>query len=198
MHVIGLTGGIASGKSLVAAFLKQLGAEIINADAVGHQVIMPGKPAYGDLIETFGRTILNEDGTVDRKKLGAVVFDDPEKLRLLNKITHLRIFIEIEEKLNSIRGALPHTVVVVEAALLFEIGLDSLVDEIWVVEADPEVQVRRLMKRNNLTEEEAWDRVNAQMPSVSRIARADRVVYNNSGVEELFRKVLEIWERDFG
>lgn len=198
MHVIGLTGGIASGKSLVAAFLKQLGAEIIDADAVGHQVIMPGKPAYGDLIETFGRTILNEDGTVDRKKLGAVVFDDPEKLRLLNKITHLRIFIEIEEKLNSIRGALPHTVVVVEAALLFEIGLDSLVDEIWVVEADPEVQVRRLMKRNNLTEEEAWDRVNAQMPSVSRIARADRVVYNNSGVEELFRKVLEIWERDFG
>lgn len=198
MHVIGLTGGIASGKSLVAAFLKQLGAEIIDADAVGHQVIMPGKPAYGDLIETFGRAILNEDGTVDRKKLGAVVFDDPEKLRLLNKITHLRIFIEIEEKLNSIRGALPHTVVVVEAALLFEIGLDSLVDEIWVVEADPEVQVRRLMKRNNLTEEEAWDRVNAQMPSVSRIARADRVVYNNSGVEELFRKVLEIWERDFG
>jgi len=198
MHVIGLTGGIASGKSLVAAFLKQLGAEIINADAVGHQVIMPGKPAYGDLIETFGRAILNEDGTVDRKKLGAVVFDDPEKLRLLNKITHPRIFIEIEEKLNSIRGALPHTVVVVEAALLFEIGLGSLVDEIWVVEADPEVQVRRLMKRNNLTEEEAWDRVNAQMPSVSRIARADRVVYNNSGVEELFRKVLEIWERDFG
>lgn len=194
MYVIGLTGGIASGKSLVAGFLRQLGAEIINADVIGHQVIRPGLPGYLEILEAFGDSILEEDGAIDRKKLGAVVFACPEKLKLLNRITHPRIFSEIAKLLKTRREQAFKRVVVVEAALLFEIGLDALVDEIWIIQADPEVRVKRIMERDGLTEEEAWERVQSQVSSWRRIADADRVVYNNSDVEKLFRDILEIWE----
>lgn len=193
MYVIGLTGGIASGKSIAAGFLEQLGAKVLDADAIGHQVILPGQPAYYEILDSFGRGILGEEGAIHRQKLGAIVFSSPDKLLLLNKITHPRIFSEIREQLEALRQKQPETVVVVEAALLFEIGLDKLVDEVWTVEADREVQVKRLRERNGFSEKQAIERIQSQATDSERIAKAHRVVYNNAGVEELLRQIMEIW-----
>ena len=194
MRVLGLTGGIASGKSLVAEILKQLGAEVIDADEIGHQIMEPGLLAYNEIIDAFGRQILDTEGKVNRKKLGEIVFSCPEQLQSLNRITHPRIFQRISDLLSLLRTQQPLAVVVVEAALLFEIKLNTLVDEVWTVEADLEIQVQRLKERNKLTEEQALGRILSQMPASARIASADKVIYNNGRVDPLFREILEIWE----
>lgn len=193
MQIIGLTGGIASGKSLVAGMLEQLGAEVIDADEVGHQIIEPGLPAYFEVVGTFGAEILDSHGKVNRKKLGEEVFSCPEKLQKLNNITHPRIISKIHDLIELIRKQRPNAVVVIEAALLFEIGLHFLVDEVWTVESDIELQVQRIKKRNKLTEEQALARIKSQLPSDHRVARADRVIYNNAGVDKVFGEVMEIW-----
>lgn len=193
MRVIGLTGGIASGKSLVTNFLQQLGAEVIDADEVGHKVIEPGLPAFYEIVDYFGSEILDGDGKINRAKLGEIVFSCPKKLQRLNKITHPRIFSEIRDLINNRRQNL-ESVVIIEAALLFEIGLDVLVDEVWTVEADEEIQVQRLKERNNLTEHEALSRINSQRTASQRIARADKVIYNNTSIEQAYKQVLEIWD----
>jgi dephospho-CoA kinase len=193
MKIIGLTGGIASGKSLVAGMLTGLGAEVIDADEVGHQVIEPGLPAYYEIVNTFSAAILNSNGKVNRKRLGEVVFSCPDKLQKLNHITHPRIFSKIHDLIELTKKQRPQAIVVIEAALLFEIGLHLLVDEVWTVESDIGIQVQRIKQRDKLTEEQALARIKSQLPSDHRIARADRVIYNNAGVDELFGDVMEIW-----
>lgn len=193
MKIIGLTGGIASGKSLVAGILRRFGAEIIDADKVGHQVIEPGLPAYNELRKVFGTVILDKSGKVNRKKLGEIVFSCPRELDKLNSITHPRIFSRIRDLIENIGKQRPHAIVVIEAALLFEIGLDSLADEVWTVETDRKTQIERIKKRDNLTGEQALARINAQLSAAQRIARADRVIYNNAGVDKVFGEVREIW-----
>ncbi|MEE8346802.1 MAG: dephospho-CoA kinase, partial [Dehalococcoidia bacterium] len=138
MYVIGLTGGIGSGKSTVAQMLEGEGAALLSADAVGHEVYLPDQPAWREVVEVFGRQIVAPDRAIDRKKLGAIVFSDPEQLRRLNAITHPRMKELMREKLEEERkrGA---RVTVLEAALLFDAGWDDLTDEVWVTMAPPEV-----------------------------------------------------------
>lgn len=194
MLVIGLTGGIASGKSLVSRILEQGGCRIIDADIVGHQVMEPGLPAYEDIVEYFGLGILDNQGRINRKVLGQIVFSDSEKLKVLNSISHPRILERIRQILRELKAEESSTVVVIEAALLFEIQLDTLVDEVWTVETDPEIQVQRLMERNGCSEEMARQRIKTQMPAKDRMAKAHKVICNKGGEEELVRKVMATYE----
>ena len=141
----------------------------------------------------FGTVILDKSGKVNRKKLGEIVFSCPRELDKLNSITHPRIFSRIRDLIENIGKQRPHAIVVIEAALLFEIGLDSLADEVWTVETDRKTQIERIKKRDNLTGEQALARINAQLSAAQRIARADRVIYNNAGVDKVFGEVREIW-----
>lgn len=192
MSVIGLTGGIASGKSLAAQILRELGAHVIDADIIGHEIMAPGLPAYHEIIEHFGAGVLDREGRVDRKILGEIVFSSPKHLEVLNRITHPRIFERIKEIVFGLRQR--HSLIVIEAALLFEINLHELVDEVWTVEAHPAIQVQRLKIRNNLTEEKALERIRAQMQPEDRIALSDRVLLNNNGLEALVRQILAIMD----
>lgn len=194
MRVIGLTGGIASGKSLVAGILKQRGAEVIDADVIGHQIMEPGLPAYQEVVDFFGSEVLDSEGRINRKRLGEIVFSHPDKLKVLNNITHPRIFARIRDKIHLLRKTKGPDLVVVEAALLFEADLDDLVDEVWTVEADREVQVRRLIQRNGLTRQQALERIQSQLPPEERTAGADRVILNNASREYLVHQILAVLE----
>lgn len=190
MRIIGLTGGIASGKSMAAQVLRDLGAEVIDADIIGHEIMDLGLPAYREIVAHFGTGILDSEGRINRKVLGNIVFSNPEQLEVLNRITHPRIFDRIKEIVHRLRQQQVQGLIVIEAALLFEIHLHELVDEVWTVETHPAIQVQRLQVRNSLTEEEALERIKAQMKPEDRIALSDRVILNNSGRETLVRQIL--------
>ncbi len=174
MHVIGLTGGIGTGKSTVAAVLAGLGATVISADELGHRAYAPGAPAYDQILEAFGHEVLASDDAIDRKALGGIVFDSPEKLRQLDTIVHpaIRSLTEAELKRAEDAGT---RVAVVEAALLIDAGWDDLVDEVWVTTAPRAEVVRRIMERDGLSAGEIERRIQAQLPDPDRLARADYV-----------------------
>jgi len=192
VSVIGLTGGIASGKSAVSAMLKDLGAKVINADLVSRQVVEPGKPAWQQIVDEFQESILNKDGTINRKKLGEIVFSDPAKLDRLNKITHPYIIAEIEQQIAEHRAS-GEGVLVLEAPLLLELGLERMVDEVWVVAVKPEVQLKRLMERDKLSVKEAQLRIESQMPLEEKLKKADRVIDNSGTLQETWDQVERIW-----
>jgi dephospho-CoA kinase len=193
MLVIGLTGGIGTGKSQVSNFLEKLGATVISADLIGHEMVRPETEGWRDVVTAFGREILTPGGEVDRKKLGAIVFSDADSLKRLNAITHPRIYSIIEERLESLDDQ-GREVVVVEAALLFEAGWTPLVDEVWVVTA-PEAQViRRLQERNKLDEKSIRARFGAQMRQAERVKRADVIMDNGGTLEELEGRVRQLWD----
>ena len=194
MYVIGLTGGIGSGKSTVAQMLEGKGAALLSADAVGHEVYLPDQPAWRAVVEAFGRQIVAQDGAIDRKKLGAIVFSDPEQLRRLNAITHPRMKEMMREKLEEerTRGA---RVTVLEAALLFDAGWDDLTDEVWVTIAPPEVMAARTAERSGLSLEEALARVKAQMSNEERAGRAQILIDTDCPLERTRKQVDEEWQR---
>ena len=193
MLVIGLTGGIGTGKTQVSTILEGLGAAIINADLLGHEAYRPHTEAWQEIVAAFGEGVLTTDGEVDRKKLGAIVFNDSEALRRLNAITHPRIYRMVEEQIRRLsekgRG-----VVVVEATLLLEADWTSLVDEVWVTTASDDQVVRRLSSRNNLDEEAIRARTRVQMPQSERIKYADAVVDNTGSLAELRERVRQLWD----
>jgi dephospho-CoA kinase len=190
--LVGLTGGIASGKSSVSAMLAEQGAEIVDADLIARQVVMPGERAWQKILDHFGRGVLTEDGQVDRKKLADLVFADQAKLALLNEITHPDIFARVAERLEHNRDR--EVVVVLDAALLIETGLADRVDVVVVVDAgDEEEQVRRLTAKG-LDERDARARMAAQLPAEARLARADLVIRNDGTFEELTARVDEVWD----
>jgi dephospho-CoA kinase len=190
--LVGLTGGIASGKSSVSAMLAERGAEIVDADLIARQVVMPGEPAWQKILDHFGRGVLTEDGQVDRKKLADLVFADQAKLTLLNEITHPDIFARVAERLEHNRDR--EVVVVLDAALLIETGLADRVDVVVVVDAgDEEEQVRRLTAKG-FDERDARARMAAQLPAEARLARADLVIRNVGTFEELTARVDEVWD----
>ena len=152
MKVIGLTGGIASGKSTVSRMLRQKGAHIIDADEIAKEIVKPGKPAWEDIVRYFGKEILDESGNIRRKKLAKIVFSDEKKLNLLNRITHPRIVEEIKRELEACRRR-NEKIVIIDAALLLEIGHDVLVDEVWVVAGGEEIQNDKLLKRGRTLNE---------------------------------------------
>ena len=192
MIVIGLTGGIGTGKSEVARILQGLGAALINADQVGHEAYKPHSEIWQEVVKAFGEEILQPNGEIDRKKLGSIVFSHPQQLVRLNQIMHPRMARIVAQRIERLREeGVP--VVVVEAALLFEAGWDSLVDEVWTTDSTLEAVISRLQARNGLSEEEIRKRINSQMSAKERLARADVVIDNSGDVANLERTVQSLW-----
>ena len=195
MRVIGLTGGIASGKSTAAKILAGLGAAIIDADQLARDVVRPGEPAYQAIVEAFGNGVLNDDGTINRAALGNIVVADPPARSRLEAITHPAIALRAEELLTELRRR-KTPLAIYMAPLLIEAGITDRVDEIWVVYVNRETQVRRLMQRDGLSEAEALQRIASQMPMEEKRQRA-RIVIDNNGTEaELVRQIREIWGQE--
>jgi len=191
-HVIGLTGGMGSGKSTVSRLLSELGAVVIDADKVGHEAYQNGTKTWHDLVNAFGRQIVAADGSIDRKKLGAIVFGSPEQLERLNHIVHPRMFEMMKERIDQLRKQ-GVSVVVLDAAILFEANWTPLVDEVWVVVASEEAVVARAVARTGLPEEQIRSRLRSQMPVEEKVKRAKVVIHNDGAVEDLRRKVEELW-----
>jgi dephospho-CoA kinase len=194
MLVIGLTGSIGTGKSEAARQLQILGASIISADQVGHEAYTPNTEAWEQVVVAFGDDILQDDKDIDRRKLGAIVFSDPSQLEKLNAIMHPRMARMVSDKIEVLRGQ-GVKVVVVEAALLFEAGWDTLVEEVWVTDSSEDIVVGRLKERNGLSEEEAKKRINSQMDRAERIERSDFVIDNSSDMVGLESAIKELWDR---
>jgi dephospho-CoA kinase len=193
MKMVGLTGGIASGKSTVARILVELGAPVIDADVLARRVVEPGRPAHDDIVREFGREVLAADGTIDRKTLGAIVFADDPKRRRLNAITHPRIAQMAQEEAagHFARGA---RVVIYEAALIVENGLHHALGGLIVVSAPEEVQLARLMARDGVDEAAARARLAAQLPLAEKLRVATHVVDNGGSPEATRAQVERIWE----
>lgn len=188
-YVVGLTGNIATGKSLVLRQLAGLGAETIDADLVAHQVMQPGTPTAEAIIAEFGEEIRGEDDGIDRRKLGPIVFSDPAKLARLDEIAHPPTVAAIREQVKASQAR----VVVIDAIKLYEAGLDHDCDDVWAVYCEPEKQLERLMARNHLDREEALRRIHAQPPQEEKTRRAGRVIDNSGSIEETERQVRAAW-----
>jgi len=193
MRVIGLTGGIASGKSTVARILERLGAVVIDADILAREAVLPGTPAHQAIVDSFGPEILLPDTSLDRKALGRIVFADPEARRRLEAITHPAIARLAEERLAEARRSDAPAVFYV-APLLIEAGATERVDDIWVVYADRETQIARLTERDGIGREEAEQRLAAQMPMEEKAAFGSAVIDNRGAPEETEQQVLALWK----
>jgi dephospho-CoA kinase len=191
---VGLTGGIASGKSTVARMLADKGALLIDLDEIAHAVQEPEGPVWQEIVHHFGRAILGADRSIDRRKLGAVVFEDREKLELLNSLVHPAVFAEWQRRIAQIRTARPDAIVLSDIPLLFEVGLKPQVDLVLLVYLPPEDQVRRLMTRNGYRRDEAVSRLASQMPIDEKLPAADIVIRNDGTPEETQRAVDGLWE----
>jgi len=192
--VIGLTGGIASGKSVVSQMLAEHGALVIDADKVGHEAYAPGSGCYEAVVEAFGRDIVAPDGSIDRRALGGKVFGDAGQRKRLEGIVWPWMRATMAERLAALRrDDVP--VVVLEAAVLIEADWIPLVDQVWAVVTAPAVARERIMSRNGLTAEQADARIAAQLTNAEREARAQVVIENNASMEELRRRVDDAWER---
>jgi len=195
--LIGLTGGIASGKSLVAEELKRLGAHLIDADEIAREVVKRGLPAYNEIVKEFGEKILNPDKTINRKVLGNIVFSNTELRRRLERITHPKIRKKIDKYIKEIKGRNPDAIIVVDAALLIEAGLYKKMEKVIVVYADEKTQIERLMERDGFTMDEAKNRLSAQMPLTEKVRYADFVIENVEGKskEKIKDEVKTIFEK---
>lgn len=193
MYRIGLTGGIASGKSTVSAMLAELGATIIDTDEIARGIVRPQQPAWHDIVSHFGTGILLLDGSINRSVLGEKIFKDKKERQCLEKITHPYIEKEVYalSKQAEIQGK---SVIVFDVPLLFESGWQKKVDSIWVVYVEEKIQRERLMVRNQLNQEQATDRMNAQMSLAEKVKLADIIIDNNSDIEYTRRQVMMAWE----
>lgn len=195
MKVIGLTGNIACGKTVVARMFEELGAKIIDADYTARFVVEPGEPAWKDILEKFGHEILNRDKTINRKKLGDIVFRDKEKREELNRITHPRIIDKIKLMLEEYRKE-NVKVVIVEAALIVEKGgMKPTISDLIVVTADEEAQIKRLIERDGISREEALTRIRSQMPISEKVKFATYVIDNSRTLDETRKQVEEVWKK---
>ena len=192
MIVIGLTGGIGSGKSEVSRILQGLGAAVINADQVGHQAYAPHSETWREIVAAFGEQVLQENGEIDRRQLGGIVFADPAQLARLNAIMHPRMAQMVAEQLSELRAS-GCPAAVVEAAVLLEAGWDALVDEVWTTDAPEDVVAARLQARSGMEPAEVRKRMAAQLPAAERAARAAAVISNAGSLETLEATVKELW-----
>lgn len=187
---IGLTGGIASGKSFVSDMLKEMGANVIDADQVYGELILPGRFLYEAIRQNWGDEILAFDGKIDRKKLATLVFSSKKDRLLLNDLTHPAVIEDIKERLDAANNLIS----VVVAPLLIEAGQTEIVDQIWLVVIDEETQLERLMKRESISHEDAVKRVRSQMPQDEKRKYADRIIDNNGTPENTREQVMMIWK----
>jgi len=193
MKVIGLTGGIGSGKSTVSRFLAELGAVILDTDKVGHEAYKPDTEAWREVVAAFGRQILTPSGDINRKKLGEIVFSNAEALARLNQIMHPRMYDMVKAQLEEYQRQ-GVDVVVLEAPLLIEAGWASLVDEVWVTVASESTVLRRLKEQVGLSRQEALARIRSQLSSEERVKHADVVINNDGDLDELRAKVDKLWQ----
>jgi dephospho-CoA kinase len=194
MILVGLTGGVATGKSTIAKMFKRCGAIVIDADELARHVVKPGKPAWREIVELFGKTVLNQDRSLNRQALGSIVFRNPIKRRQLERIIHPRVAREQTRLTKQAARTDPTAVVIYEVPLLFEASVDKRVDKIIVVTADRETQIARLKKRNGLSHAEATRRINSQMPLAKKVQRADHVLIGTLPRPFLRRQVVRLWE----
>jgi dephospho-CoA kinase len=195
--ILGLTGSIASGKSTVSKMISEFGIPIVDADVIAKQVVEAGEVAYQKIIETFGTEILLENGEIDRPALGAIIFHDPGRRQELNQIVHpevRKVMLEQSKKLLD-EG---HQIVILDIPLLFESKLTSLVEKTIVVYVDEENQIKRLMERNNLSEEEAMARIKSQIPIREKVKLADYIIDNNGTIEHTNKQVITLMTKIIG
>lgn len=194
--VIGITGGIATGKSTVLGIFAELGALTVSADSVARDVLARATPAYDEAVKHFGEGILAPNGEIDRGALAEIIFRDADARRALEEITHPRIMREVQDRIDEFRRHPPgpRAVMAVEIPLLMECGLEGVVDEVLLVAAEQETQIGRLTSRSGISPEQAVRRIQAQMPLEEKISRADRVVWNDGSLEALERSVRCVWE----
>ena len=193
--VICLTGGMASGKSTAARFLKAQGAHVIDADVLGHRAYEPGMSAHAQVVATFGNDVLATDGKIDRKALGAKVFGKPAALKQLTDIVWPAIQTLALDEINQVRTAGAPRVIVLEAAMLFEAGWQHLGDEVWVCIVDRPVALARAMARDHMPQAAAESRLDAQLSNAERTARADVVIDNNGAPEAMLDVLRGHWQR---
>ncbi len=194
MKVIGLAGGIGSGKSTVSRFLAELGVVIIDADRVGHEALKPDTEPWREVVAVFSRQILTPNGDIDRKKLSEIVFGKADLLARLNKIMHPRMYDMVKIQLDEYkrRGVV---VVVLEAPLLLEAGWTSLVDEVWVTVASEPTVLRRLQEQVGLSEEESLARIRSQLSLGERVKRADVIINTECNLDEVKMRVKKLWDK---
>jgi dephospho-CoA kinase len=198
MKLIGLTGNIASGKSTVASLLIQRGAAHIDADALVHEMYLPGTEVTAALVEQFGNGILNNEGAIDRKALGAIVFSDPAALRFVESVTHPRVGPMTIEKVQAILADSTPPAIVLEAVKLIESGRYKMTDSVWMVVSDPAVQKQRLMEKRGWSEAEALARLAAQPPIEPRLPYVHVLIENNGTLEALETQVEQKWREVVG
>ncbi len=194
MLSIGLTGGIGSGKSTVTKILGELGAPIIDADKVGHAIYAPDGPAYQEMIVAFGREILAPDGTIDRRKLGPLVFADAAALQRLNSIVHPKMFTRMRQMIEELRSGGERNPIVIEAAILIEANWQPLFDQIWLVTASKERVIERIERDRGLKPEQTEARIRSQLPDEQRRKYSSTVITNDGTIEELRDKVAHLWQ----
>jgi dephospho-CoA kinase len=186
MKLIGITGGIGAGKSTVTDYLKAKGLTVLDADLVAREIVEPGSEALGLLADAFGMVILNEDGSLNRRKLAEIVFANPAKKGLLDEITHKKVIEIMLERANSMRD---QQVVFLDVPLLFESGMDKYVDSVWLVDADDETRVQRVVERDGITEDHVIKRMSYQMDREEKIRRSHVILCNNGVKDELYRQI---------
>ena len=190
---IGLTGGIGSGKSTASKILAELGAPVIDADKIGHAIYAPGGPAYQDLIDAFGEGILAADRTIDRRKLGPIVFADPAALKRLNSIVHPKMFVRMREMVGEMRGRGETRPIVIEAAILIEANWQPLCDEIWLVTASRDHVVERVERDRGMKPEQTEARIRAQLSDDERRKHATAVITNDATLDDLRATMTRLW-----
>jgi len=193
LYLIGLTGGIASGKSTVSNYLKELGAKIIDGDIIARAVVVPEQPAWKAIVEIFGNEILLADLSLKRLKLGEIVFNNKKAKELLENIISPYIAAEINKQLNSLKKV-KNIIVVLDLPLLYENNWDKITDENWVVFVEQDIQIKRLCDRNNFTIEQALSRINNQLPLFEKAGKANVVINNNFDIENTKQQVLANWQ----
>lgn len=194
MFVIGLTGGIASGKSTVSKILAQAGAPVIDADKISHEVVMPKQLAWEKIVSHFGISIILASGQLDRAALGAKVFSNPSERKWLEELIHPLVQTAIEEAIQVCQTE-KKEIVVLDIPLLYEVGWDTLVDETWVVSVDAATQLNRLVQRDNLSLLQAQKRIDSQMPLIEKVQRADYVIDNMFDLATTSEQVLKRWNQ---
>ncbi len=194
MKVIGLTGGIGSGKSTVSKFLAHLGAVVIDADKVGHEVFKPGTKAWQEVVDAFGQGIISADGTIDRRKLGEIVFSNPGARAKLNQVMHPLIYEQVKSQMEEY-GRKGAAIIIVEAPLLLEVGWKSLVDEVWVTSASEATVIKRLKEQKGLSEAQSLARIRAQLTDGERIRQVDVVIDTDCALDELKERVEALWRK---
>lgn len=193
MLVVGITGSIGSGKTVLASMLQEKGAEVLDADLIAHEVVSRESPGRQAVIDKFGESVFQENGEIDRKKLARIVFDNPEKLKMLNQIVHPLVIARVNSRLEEISKEKPRSVALIDAPLIVEAGMRKMFDLLVVVVAREELRLARATALG-LTTDEIRARDRAQMPQEEKIRYADYIIENEGSLEELRRKADDLWE----